>query len=176
MSGTGRDATSRGAARRASARRFAALLAIASLLIGATSVAADSTAATLPQIEPQVMCVTCRIPLNTAESPQANVEREYIKSLIRKGYDEAQIKRALVGQYGPAVLALPGAKGFNLAAYLVPIAVVLALLALLAMLLPRWRRAARSAAEGPSPPQSHPSAPPTRSGSGRTWRASTEAA
>lgn len=131
--------------------RFASLLAIAALLLPATSAAAASTATTLPEIEPQVMCVTCRIPLNTAESPQANVEREYIKSLIRKGDDEAQIKKALVSQYGPAVLSLPGAKGFDLAAYIVPIAVVLALLALLATLLPRWRRAAKSAPSGAPP-------------------------
>lgn len=137
---------------RSVASSLAALLVLAVPLTLATGAAAESAAATLPRIEPQVMCVTCRIPLNTAESPQANVEREYIKSLIRKGYDESRIKKALVGQYGPAVLALPGAKGFNLAAYLVPLAVVLALLALLVILLPRWRRAARSAPDGASAP------------------------
>jgi hypothetical protein len=42
------------------------------------------------------------------------------------------------------VLGLPGAHGFDLAAYLVPLAVVLALLAALALLLPRWRRRTRA--------------------------------
>jgi cytochrome c-type biogenesis protein CcmH len=101
---------------------------------------------TLPVIERQVMCATCKIPLNVAESPQADRERAFIRNLIARGQTEAQIKSALVDQYGPAVLALPSPKGFDLAAYLVPAAVVLALLALLALLLPRWRRHARAQA------------------------------
>jgi cytochrome c-type biogenesis protein CcmH len=101
---------------------------------------------TLPIIERQVMCVTCKIPLMVAESPQANLEREYIQGLINKGEGEAEIKRTLVAQYGPAVLGLPAAHGFNLAAYLVPLAVVLALIATLIVLLPRWRRHARAQA------------------------------
>src|SRR5882672_11113969 len=72
-----------------------------------------------------------------------NRVRAFIQSLIDEGRDEAQIKRALVGQYGPAALALPSDHGFDLAAYLVPLAACLALLAALAVLLPRWRRAAR---------------------------------
>jgi cytochrome c-type biogenesis protein CcmH/NrfF len=96
------------------------------------------------------MCVSCKIPLNVAESQQADRERAFIQGLIDQGKSEAQIKRALVGQYGPAVLGLPAAHGFDLAAYLVPIAVVLALLALLALLIPRWRRT--RAGQGPPPP------------------------
>lgn len=99
---------------------------------------------TLLAIEHQVMCVTCKIPLNLAESPQAGRERVFIRGLIAEGQTEAQIKSSLVAQYGPSVLALPSAKGFDLAVYLVPIAVVLALLALLAFLLPSWRRHARA--------------------------------
>jgi cytochrome c-type biogenesis protein CcmH len=101
---------------------------------------------TLPIIERQVMCVTCKIPLMVAESPQANLEREYIQGLIDQGQDEAEIKRSLVAQYGPTVLGLPSTHGFDLAAYLVPLAVVLALLATLIVLLPRWRRRARAQA------------------------------
>jgi cytochrome c-type biogenesis protein CcmH len=100
----------------------------------------------LPAIERQVMCVTCKIPLEVAESPQANREREFIQGLIDEGQDEAQIKRSLVAQYGPTVLALPSAHGFDLTVYLVPLAAFLALLATLAVLLPRWRRRARDQA------------------------------
>jgi cytochrome c-type biogenesis protein CcmH len=111
---------------------------------------------TLPAVESQVMCVTCKIPLIVAQSPQANRERAFIQSLIDQGATEAQIKRALLREYGPAVLALPPSHGFGLAAYLVPPCVVLALLVLLALLLPRWRRRTRAAlaagaASGSSP-------------------------
>jgi cytochrome c-type biogenesis protein CcmH len=108
---------------------------------------------TLPIIERQVMCVTCKIPLMVAESPQAKLEREYIQGLIDEGQDEAEVKRSLVAQYGPTVLGLPSTHGFDLVAYLVPLAMVLALLATLAVLLPRWRRHARdrAAIAGPAP-------------------------
>jgi cytochrome c-type biogenesis protein CcmH len=113
------------------------------LALAAAQAGAVTPRTTLPLIERQVMCATCKIPLNVAESPQADRERAFIRNLIAQGQTEEQIKRALVVQYGPAVLGLPSAKGFDLTAYLVPIAVVLALLALLALLLPSWRRHAR---------------------------------
>jgi cytochrome c-type biogenesis protein CcmH len=105
----------------------------------------------LPIIERQVMCVTCKIPLNVAQSPQADRERAFIQGLINRGEGEAEIKRALVGQYGPAALGLPRDHGFDVTAYLVPLAVVLALLATLALLLPNWRRHARTHSSGITP-------------------------
>ncbi len=126
-------------------------LAAALALWLAPAAAADQPHASLPQIERQVMCVTCKIPLNVAESPQADRERAYIRSLIESGQDEAQIKRALVSQYGAAVLGLPADHGFGVAAYLVPLAAVLGLAALLAVLLPRWRRRSRAAHAGEDP-------------------------
>jgi cytochrome c-type biogenesis protein CcmH/NrfF len=129
--------------------------AIALLLVLLIAPAGQATATprtSLPAIERQVMCVTCKIPLNVAESPQADRERAFIQSLIVEGNSEAQIKRALVGQYGPAVLALPSSHGFDLAAYVVPVAALLALLAGLA-LLPRWRRgSAAPTAQEPAAP------------------------
>jgi cytochrome c-type biogenesis protein CcmH len=133
-------------------RRQRALLGV--LLVAAVSPPTGAAASTpvprtsLPVIERQVMCVTCKIPLNVAQSPQADHERAFIQGLIDQGEDEAQIKRALVGQYGPTVLGLPRAQGFDLTAYLVPLAVVLALLVTLALLLPRWRRRGRAQAGG----------------------------
>jgi cytochrome c-type biogenesis protein CcmH len=130
----------------------AAVLTLAVAIAAPASLAAAHAAprTTLPIIERQVMCVTCKIPLQVAESPQANLEREYIQSLISLGEGEAEIKRALVSQYGPTVLGLPSTHGFDLAAYLVPLAVVIALLGALVMLLPRWRRQARAQAGAPS--------------------------
>jgi len=125
------------------ARPAAGLLCALMLAVPAAA-GAEAARVSLPVIERQVMCVTCKIPLNVAESPQADREREYIRSLIAEGKDEAQIKDALVTQYTSAVLGLPQTHGFDLAAYLVPVAVVIGLLALLIFLLPSWRR--RSAA------------------------------
>jgi cytochrome c-type biogenesis protein CcmH len=137
-------------AHRQRGRREIALLAVAVIAAGAVpdvAAAAPVQRTSLPVIERQVMCVTCKIPLNVAQSPQADRERAFIQSLIGQGYTEAQVKRALVGQYGTAVLGLPQTSGFDLSAYLVPVAVVLALLATLVLLLPRWRRSRAAAQE-----------------------------
>jgi cytochrome c-type biogenesis protein CcmH len=131
-------------ARRAGLGRRIALLAVAASLAPAAAAAAPAERTSLPVIERQVMCVTCKIPLNVAQSPQADHERAFIQSLIRQGYSEAQVKRALVAQYGPTVLGLPATHGFELSVYLVPAAVVLLLLSTVLLLLPRWRRRARS--------------------------------
>jgi cytochrome c-type biogenesis protein CcmH/NrfF len=101
----------------------------------------------LPLIERQAMCVTCKVALNESQSPQAVLEKEYIKELIAKGENEPEIKRALLAQYGPTVLGMPSAHGFELAVYLVPATVVLALVGTVMLLLPRWRRRALGARE-----------------------------
>jgi cytochrome c-type biogenesis protein CcmH len=126
-------------------RALALVLAIALTLSGTASALAARARTTLPIIERQVMCVTCKIPLQVAESPQADDERAFIQELIDQGLTEAQIKRSLVAQYGQTVLALPSTHGFDLAAYLVPILAVVALLTVLAVLLPSWRKHARAA-------------------------------
>jgi cytochrome c-type biogenesis protein CcmH len=156
MSGTRRTLASR-SARRPLASLITVIAVIAlwtCALAGASGTSAAQAApprASLPEIEREVMCVTCKIPLNVAQSPQADRERAFIQSLIDEGRSEAQIKDALVGQYGRAALALPSNSGFDAAAYLVPLAALLALLAALALLLPRWRRRARAQADGRTP-------------------------
>lgn len=125
-------------------------LALAALLaLGGAGTAAARPS--LPAMEPELMCVTCKIPLSVADSAEATQERELIQQLISQGRSEAQIKHELVAQYGPAVLSTPSTKGFQLTAYLVPIAVVIALAAIALTVLPRWRRAARERARTRAP-------------------------
>ena len=125
------------------------LLLAASTLPSAVALAA-APQTTLPALEQQVMCVVCRTPLAVANGPQAEAERRQIRELIAQGKSEQQIKDALVAQYGERVLALPQDDGFNLAVYLVPVAVVALGLAVLALALPRWRREARARASAPA--------------------------
>ena len=133
---------------------LASLIAVAAAPAMAAAVAKPRTS--LPQVERQVMCVTCKIPLNVAQSPQADRERAFIQSMIDRGQSEAQVKQSLVGQYGASVLGLPANHGFNAAAYLVPLAAVLALAATLLVLLPRWRRRGRTEDGAPLAPDLSP--------------------
>ncbi|MDQ2760399.1 MAG: cytochrome c-type biogenesis protein CcmH [Actinomycetota bacterium] len=120
--------------------------------------AATPPRASLPDIENEVMCTLCHESLAVAQSPEADAERNFISSLIGRGETKPQIERALVAQYGPSVLALPPARGFNLTLYIVPPALLIAALAALGITLPRWRRRARAAATRPASAGKSPSA------------------
>jgi cytochrome c-type biogenesis protein CcmH len=129
--------------------RFAAsLLALAVLVAAAlpSSAAAVKPRASLTDIENDVMCVVCQTPLAVSQAPEADRERAFINALIAKGYTKKQIENAMVAQYGPSVLALPPAHGFNLTVYILPPAIVLLGIGGLAFALPRWRRHTRAAA------------------------------
>jgi cytochrome c-type biogenesis protein CcmH len=128
--------------------RWVALAAVVSLVaLPTAAAAAASPRASLTDIENDVMCVSCREPLAVAQSPQAEAERDYIRSLIGQDETKAQIERELVAQYGSAVLGRPPAHGFNLTVYIVPPAILLLGIATLALTLPQWRRRARVADE-----------------------------
>ena len=120
--------------------RLAALLALLALVLAPASALAAKPRASFNHLESEVMCDVCGVPLNIANSPRADQQREEIKQLIAQGKTEKQIKDILVSRYGPAILATPQDHGFQLATYLIPVAVVLAAAAALAIALPRWRR------------------------------------
>jgi len=116
-----------------------ALIALLAMLALAPSALAVQPKASFNDVEDEVMCDTCNVPLNIADSDRAEQERQVIRKLIAQGLTKDQIKDRLKAQYGPAILATPQDSGFSLAVWWVPVAIVLALLALIAALLPRWR-------------------------------------
>jgi cytochrome c-type biogenesis protein CcmH len=117
-----------------------AIALLLALLGTAVAQAAPAPRTSLHAVESEVMCVSCGVPLAIAESPQADAERREITRLIEQGKTKQEILDSLVVTYGDTVLASPKDEGFGLAAYLVPIALVLAMLIALAVYLPRWRR------------------------------------
>jgi cytochrome c-type biogenesis protein CcmH len=124
--------------------RAAVLAALAVLLLAPAGAGAAQPRASFNDVEDEVMCDTCNVPLNVAESDRADQERATIRKLIAQGLTKDQIKAELKRTYGPAILATPQDSGFSLAVWWVPVAVVLALIALLVALLPRWRRRGRA--------------------------------
>jgi cytochrome c-type biogenesis protein CcmH/NrfF len=128
---------------------FGVLLALGALLAPA-AVAAER--ASLIEIEKQVMCPVCGTLLQLAESPQAQREKAFIRGLIAEGKTEAQIKDALVAEYGEEVLALPQGSGFSLSAYVVPIVAFVVAAIALAFGVLRWRRAGGGGGRGKPAP------------------------
>jgi cytochrome c-type biogenesis protein CcmH/NrfF len=127
------------------------LLAALALLAAVPGAHAATPRTTLPDVEDEVMCTVCGTPLNQAQAPQADRQRALIRQLIARGATKEEIKRRLVDEYGPEVLATPPREGFNLAAHAVPVALGLAALAALALVAARWRRRRPAALAAPSP-------------------------
>ena len=134
-------------------------LLLAALLLPATALAADCPKTTLGDLEDEVMCSICKTPLGLAsEAPQAQRERAYIERLIADCRSKDQIKRALVAQFGEAVLALPGDAGDDngiedTLVYVIPAIGLVLALGGIAFALTRWRRKPRgkpAAASGDS--------------------------
>jgi len=121
---------------------FVAVLALALAVSAlASPVLAATPQTSINDVEDEVMCPICGTLLELAESPQAERERVYVKRLIAEGKSKAEIKDALVAEYGREVLALPGDSGFDLSAYLVPAVAFALAVAGLAVGVRRWRRA-----------------------------------
>ena len=125
-------------------------VAAAFLMAGVPAATAQNTPkATLPDIEDEVMCPTCGLPLAHSFSPQAERQRQFILDQIEAGRDKKQIKQALVAEFGSEVLAEPNPdeSGFDVAAVLVPAAVVGGGLLAIWVAVVRWRR--RETGAGP---------------------------
>jgi cytochrome c-type biogenesis protein CcmH len=130
-----------------------ALIALLAMLALAPSALAVQPKASFNDVEDEVMCDTCNVPLNIADSDRAEQERQVIRKLIAQGLTKDQIKDRLKAQYGPGILATPQDSGFSLAVWWVPVAVVAGLLALLVALLPRWRRRGRDGGDDQDRPR-----------------------
>ena len=137
-------------------RRAAVLAALCLLAIGCAGAAAAAPAASprvsLTDVEDEVMCPICGTLLELSESPQAQRERAFVRRMIAAGRTKAEIKDALVAEYGDEVLALPRGSGFDLTAYLVPAIAFAIAAAALALGAIRWRRRSGNASPPPAPP------------------------
>lgn len=128
------------------------LLVLVALLALAGPAVAAAPKADFADIEDEVMCVSCNVALNIAESPQADQQKRFIRKLVEQGRTKDEILDELIAVYGENVLASPRTDdGVGLAAFGVPIAGGVAALGLVAFLLPRWRRR-EPVADGTPPP------------------------
>jgi cytochrome c-type biogenesis protein CcmH len=129
--------------------RAAVLALLALLALAPAAASAAQPRASFNDVEAKVMCDTCNVPLNIADSDRADQERMTIRRLIAQGLTEKQILDRLEQTYGPGILATPQDSGFSLAVWWVPVAVVVGLIALLVALVPRWRRRPPGGGAGP---------------------------
>jgi cytochrome c-type biogenesis protein CcmH len=115
---------------------------VAALAFGAPAAAAACAhpRTSLAYLEGQVMCPTCHTTLDQSDSAAARQIEGFISQKIAKCWTAPQIESALVANYGQGILAAPSHKGFDLLAWWLPIAGVLAGALLLAFGVWRWSR------------------------------------
>lgn len=119
----------------------AAFLAILLLLLSFVAPAEGATPrTTLEAVEAELMCVTCKTPLNQSNAPQAIEEREEIERLVAEGRSKDEAIDAMVAIYGDDVLIDPPEEGLRVARIAIPGAAALFGLVLLTVLVRRWRR------------------------------------
>ncbi len=127
-------------------RAFAALALVALAVVPAAL--AGEARPTLADLEDEVMCPVCPgETLEQSSSPAALQVERFIAVRIRAGDTKSEIKDELVAQYGARILAAPPKEGFDLIAWVLPLAGALCGALVLGFAAWRWSR------KDPPPPE-----------------------
>jgi cytochrome c-type biogenesis protein CcmH len=100
---------------------------LAAVAVGCALLATAAPAAAAPSpadLEAELVCPTCKTTLDQSDAPVARRMKQIIRTRLAAGATEQQIKDELVEQFGPAVLAEPPKSGFDLLAWVLPLAVL----------------------------------------------------
>ena len=129
----------------------ARVVLVAAVVLASFAVTVSAVAAPSPSdLEAEFVCPTCKTTLDQSDSPIARRMKQVIRSSLAEGKTEAQIRDQLVAQFGPAVVAEPPKKGFDLLAWLVPLGILAAGAVGVGAIAWGWRR--RRADEPPPAP------------------------
>jgi cytochrome c-type biogenesis protein CcmH len=97
------------------------------LAVGFAALAVAPTAAAAPSpadLEAELVCPTCKTTLDQSDAPIARRMKQIIRTRLAEGATEQEIKDELVAQFGPAVIAEPPKSGFDLLAWVLPLAML----------------------------------------------------
>ncbi len=115
----------------------AAALALIALTLAAPAGASEEHP-TAAELESELVCPVCETTLDTSNAPVALRMKAFIRERIAAGDTKSEIKAALVDQFGPAVLAVPPKKGFELIAWVLPLAGLALGVLVVGLLAWRW--------------------------------------
>lgn len=130
----------------------AAVLALIALALAAPAAASEERP-TAVELESELVCPVCETTLDTSNAPIARRIKAFIRERIAAGDTESEIKAQLVEQFGPTVLAVPRRKGFDLLAWLLPLAGLAVAVVAVGGLAWRWSHVR---ADEPEPPPLDP--------------------
>jgi cytochrome c-type biogenesis protein CcmH len=118
--------------------RLAAVCVLALAFAGPAAAACVKTS--LSAMEGEIMCPTCHTTLDQSDAPAAKRIEHRINVLIAQCKTESEIKADLVRNFGAGILAAPPRKGFDLLAWWLPIAGIVAGAVLVGWGVWRWSR------------------------------------
>jgi cytochrome c-type biogenesis protein CcmH len=109
------------------------------LVVAGPALASDAHP-TLAELEGEVMCPICQTTLDQSNSAAAQRIKAFIVRRIRAGDSKNEIEQRLVDDFGPAILAQPPKHGFDLVAWVLPIAGLLVGAVAVGFAAWRWTR------------------------------------
>jgi cytochrome c-type biogenesis protein CcmH len=120
-------------------RRLLALASVLALAVVPTAFASEQHP-TQAELEGELVCPTCHTTLDQSNAAVALRMKQFVRERIAAGDTKSEIKDQLVAQFGKGVLAAPERSGFDLLAWVLPIAGLLAGVGVLTVLAWRWTR------------------------------------
>jgi cytochrome c-type biogenesis protein CcmH len=124
------------------------LVALVALAL-ATPALASEEHPTPAELESELVCPVCESTLDTSNAPVAIRMKEIIRERIAQGRTKSEIKAELVAQFGTGVLAEPQKDGFDLLAWLLPLAGIVVAGVAVGWFAWRWSRRRTPAADEP---------------------------
>ncbi|HYX88589.1 MAG TPA: cytochrome c-type biogenesis protein CcmH, partial [Gaiellaceae bacterium] len=126
------------------------VMALAALALAAPA-AASERHPTLAELEGQLMCPICAgETLAQSDSPAAERIKAHLQQRIDQGWTRSRIIDEEVATWGTRILAAPRRHGFDLLAWVLPLAGLLGGAAVIGVLAWRWSRSGEEPA-GPLP-------------------------
>ena len=127
---------------------------LAALALAAPAMASEQHP-TLTELEGQLMCPVCAgETLAQSDSLPAQRMKAHIQERIRQGWTRSEILREEEDIWGTRILAAPPREGFNLLAWVLPLAGILGATAVMGVLAWHWSRRREEPPDDPPGPQS----------------------
>jgi cytochrome c-type biogenesis protein CcmH len=121
----------------------ALLVTLALFVLLVPAAAASDRHPTQGELEGEVMCPTCHTTLDQSDAPVAQRMKAFIARRIAAGDTRTEIENELVATFGESVIARPRTHGFDLLAWLLPLAGIAAAAAVIGVAAWRWTKTSR---------------------------------
>jgi len=101
-------------------RRAATAVALLAALALAGGATASEQHPTQGELEAELVCPSCHVPLDESSSAVAQQMKTFISAHIALGWRKSRIERALAAQLGDGIYGVPRTHGFDLIAWILP--------------------------------------------------------